>query len=105
MTGSSPPVRPVVLLVAARLDLPLSRVLGPERTERLARARFAAVWVARTALGASWRRIGAQLGRRDHSTVIHAYRRAEVLRGADAGFLDLTDRLLAAVQDREPADA
>lgn len=61
------------------------------------RVRFAAVWLARTALSASWRAIGRQLGRRDHSTIIHAFTRAEALRGADSGFRATTDRLLAAL--------
>lgn len=83
--------------VAADQQVDRAALVGPARSARLVRVRFATVWLARTALSASWRAIGRQLGRRDHSTIIHAYARAEALRGADGDFRATTDRLLVAL--------
>jgi chromosomal replication initiation ATPase DnaA len=89
----------MVRWTAADLGLKVEAVLGAARTAELARARFAIAWGARHAIGRSFPQIARAL-RRDHSTAISAFRRAEVLRANSAPFRDLTDRMLHVFGDR-----
>jgi chromosomal replication initiator protein len=95
--AASAPIDGLLDRVAADQRVDRAALVGPGRSASVVRTRFAAVWLARTALSASWRAIGRQLGRRDHSTIIHAFARAEALRGTDSGFRATTDRLLVAL--------
>lgn len=76
-------------------------ILGPTRSGRACRARFAIAWVAREAFGLSTPAIGRALGDRDHSTVLNAQRRCEEIREQDEDYRELTDRLLALVIPKE----
>ena len=78
--------------VIARVDADL--ILGRVRTAEVSRVRFAVAWAARTALPHySLPMIARSLGGRDHTTILHAVRRAESLRASDSYFRSLTDRL------------
>lgn len=85
-------------------------LLGPTRSARASRARFAVAWVAHNAFGLSSTVIGRALGDRDHSTVLSSLRRAVEMRDEDEEYRELTDRLLALVtpkraQEEEAEDA
>lgn len=77
-------------------------ILGPSRSARLCRARFAIAWVAHQAFGLSSVVIGRALGDRDHSTVLSAIRRAEEWRAGDEDYRQITDRLLALISPKRP---
>ena len=76
----------------------IPRLKGGERSKRIATARFAIMWTLREYSGLSLPQIGRALGDRDHTTVMHACRRARVLRESDAEFLALCDRLAGVVR-------
>lgn len=91
---TAPAVAAIVAEVAEAFGVTVPALL--ER-DRVLRARFAAVWVARQATGASFAGLGRALGERDHSTTLHAHRRAEALRASDVPFRQLTDQLLRGI--------
>lgn len=51
--------------------------MSQDKTADVCGARFAAMWLARTNLGFSYRQIGYYFGRRDHSSAHNAVERAE----------------------------
>ena len=55
-------------------------IVGPHRYRELVEARSALFWVARHRLCADYAETGRRIGGRDHSTVLHAVRRAEELK-------------------------
>ena len=74
-----------------------ARLRGGERSKRIAITRFAIIWTLREYSGMSLPEIGKTLGGRDHTTVMHACRRARALRETDPEFLALCDRLAGVV--------
>lgn len=77
-----------------RVDL-----LGADRSASLFRARAAVCWLARELTPASLPQIGAILGGRDHSSILHACRRAADMRDRDPAFRRLTNRLVRHFRD------
>jgi chromosomal replication initiation ATPase DnaA len=67
-------------------------LMGPSREGPIVRARHALVWIARNRLGASYPNIGRYLAR-DHTTILHGARRAEILRAADPAFAAIVARV------------
>lgn len=98
---TEPPVlAPIAAIIADAADafgVTADAVLA---RDRVLRARFAAVWVAREATNTSFSHLGRQMGGRDHTTAMHAWRRAEVLRASDEAFRRSTDLLLADARRR-----
>lgn len=77
-----------------RIDL-----VSADRSASLFRARAAVCWLARHLTSASLPQIGAMLGGRDHTSVLHAYRRSLEMRERDPAFRRLTDALLRHFRD------
>lgn len=90
-------LRAVLEAGAAMSGVAVHRLVGPERTDRVAHVRFAIAWAVRRRYRVSYPTIAALLGRDDHTTAGHAVRRAEAMRTSDAAFRALTDALLAGV--------
>lgn len=65
--------------------IPQSEICGPAKDLECCYARYAVIRVARDA-GRSWTQIGRALGRRDHSTIISGYRRAQEIERDDDDF-------------------
>ena len=59
-------------------------LISPGRARVLARPRQAAMWLAKQLTTRSLPDIGRRFGGRDHTTVLHAVRRIDELRAADA---------------------
>lgn len=60
---------------------------GPSRERRIAYARFAVAWALRKHdPSRSFAAIGAMLGGRNHTTILHAIERAEALARDDADY-------------------
>lgn len=76
-------MRDVLDAVAAEFEVPAAEIRGRRKTQRVAWARQAAMWMMRERLGVSFPRIG-QLLRRDHSTVQHGVRAMAARIAADA---------------------
>lgn len=77
--GKVPPLAPIVALVADVTGIPVDHIKGPSRKLNVAKARMIAAFIGRRFTGRSTPQIGKALGNRDHTTVLHAIRRAESL--------------------------
>ncbi|TCP27677.1 chromosomal replication initiator protein DnaA [Rhodovulum adriaticum] len=83
--------------VSAHYNMRLSDMIGPKRHRTIARPRQIAMYLSKQLTSRSLPEIGRQFGGRDHTTVIHAVKRIEALRGSDpqiAEDLDLLRRML-----------
>ena len=79
-----PPSVPVILeIVAGFHDLAVDDLLGRSRSRRIALPRQIAMYILREEAGLSFPQIGAEMGGRDHSTVMHAHRKINDLIAED----------------------
>ena len=72
----------------------VEQIIGPQRHSELVHVRFAVCAVAHTH-GYSYPRIGVRLGNRDHTTIIHAVKKAAQIRKTDPEFNELLSTLAA----------
>lgn len=75
--------RAVISLVAKEFDIQESDIRGTSRTKQVVLARQVAMYLMRTVLHLSLKQIGAFLGGKDHTTVIHAIEKLDRLRVTD----------------------
>lgn len=73
-----PRVLPIAKEEAARAGYTLEELIADDRTKRVTLVRQYAMWRAREETGRSWWEI-ARVFQRDHTTVIHAYRKIEAM--------------------------
>ena len=84
--------------VAEHFGIRLADMHSARRARAVARPRQVAMYLAKQLTARSLPEIGRKFGGRDHSTVSHAVRRVEELRGGDPGFdqdVDLLRRMLS----------
>lgn len=74
---SKPTDTAIVKAVAKHFRVTVRELTGASRRQSVVQARAACVYLIRTLLEPSFQRIGLLLGDRDHTTVLHAFRRAE----------------------------
>lgn len=92
-----PPSVPVILeIVAGFYDLAVDDLLGRSRSRRIALPRQIAMYILREEAGLSFPQIGAELGGRDHSTVMHAHQKIADLTIQD----DSMRRAIMAIKQR-----
>ncbi|MEZ5892555.1 MAG: DnaA/Hda family protein [Parvularculaceae bacterium] len=82
---------------AEAFGLAAADITGRSQPQRIARARHAVVWCAREVLKESFPRIGKAL-KRDHTTVMSSYRRAQALMERDKAFQDGVKRIREAIE-------
>lgn len=82
-TGT-PSISAIVRLVARHFRLRSADLLGPSRRQTTVHARGVAIYLTRTLLDLSFEEIGRHFGRRDHSTVLHAYHKVAEALAANA---------------------
>ncbi|WP_093968469.1 chromosomal replication initiator protein DnaA [Actibacterium lipolyticum] len=85
--------------VGEHFNVRLSDLIGPKRTRTIARPRQIAMYLAKQMTSRSLPEIGRRFGGRDHTTVMHAVKRIDELRGLDnqiAEDLELLRRMLEA---------
>ena len=83
---AEPPVRSIAEIKAAacvQFGISTEELVSPARTARLAWPRQVAMYLARELTDESLPSIGRQFGGRDHTTVLHAWRRTEELMSAN----------------------
>lgn len=85
----------IIHTVSAIFDVPVDDMKSKSRAMDLARARFAAAYILRSERKLSYPIIGRLLGRRDHSTIMHACVRAAELNLSDPEFADMLSRASA----------
>lgn len=83
---------------AEAFGLQLQDMTCRSQPQRIVRARHAFVWCAREILKESFPRIGKAL-KRDHTTVMSSYRRAQALMERDKAFQDGVKRIREALED------
>lgn len=94
-----PSIRDIISRVCFEMGVPTGVILSDQRGRHVSRARFAISWLARRVTQKTLPIIGEVLGGRDHSTIVHAVRRADELRAQDPAFRALTDRLISEFAD------
>lgn len=82
---------------AEAFGLKLEDMTGRAQPQRIVRARHAVVWCAREVLKESFPRIGKAM-KRDHTTVMSSYRRAQALIERDKAFQDGVKRIREAIE-------
>lgn len=89
-----PPVtaRDIIERAADLTGIPASDITGPRRHAAICRVRWA-VMAALRDKGLSLPQVGARLGRRDHTTIMHGLARAEAMARDDFGFRKLVREL------------
>jgi chromosomal replication initiator protein len=107
-SAAMPEITQVQEAVAARLDVPLERLLSPTRVAPVARARQLAMYLSRELTDLSLPEIASAFNRRDHTTVMHAIRKVEGRVLEDAALArtieQLTSDLVAPTIDRDRTD-
>jgi chromosomal replication initiator protein len=89
-----PPTLPsIARATAAHFDVPLSDLRSTSRTKAIVAARGMAIYLARTLAGASLVELGRYFGGRDHTTILHSYRKTQLLMDGDQPTVVAADRL------------
>jgi hypothetical protein len=81
----SPTIPQIISAVADQFEVTAARIKGPCRKSISTRPRFAVCALAKKS-GWSQSQIGKRLGGRDHTSIMHAQRRADEIRGKDYDF-------------------
>ncbi|MEM8864777.1 MAG: helix-turn-helix domain-containing protein, partial [Planctomycetota bacterium] len=74
---SSPPLREILRVVARYHQVPLRVLTSASRKQGVVAARAVAIFLARQLTPLSYAEIGQMLGGRDHTTIMHNYRRID----------------------------
>lgn len=90
-------IEDVIAAGAEAFSLATDDITGRSQPQRIARARHAVVWCAREVLKESFPRIGKAL-KRDHTTVMSSYRRAQALLERDKAFQNAVNRIREAIE-------
>lgn len=75
--ATSPPLRDILRVVARYHQIPLRVLTSASRKQGVVAARAVAIYLARELTPLSYAQIGQSLGGRDHTTVMHSYRRID----------------------------
>jgi chromosomal replication initiator protein len=78
-----PTMREIVAAVARRQSVPQAQLKSGSRRQSAVLARGLVVWLARELADASYEEIGRALGGRDHTTIMHSYRKIDEERTRD----------------------
>jgi chromosomal replication initiator protein len=84
LSGTHLSVPEIAKVVARRLRVKLSDMRGSTRHANIVRARGLAILLSRNLTSASLQQIGHYFGDRDHSTILHAFRKTNRLLSSDA---------------------
>jgi len=79
--------------VAEHFNIRMTDMHSARRARAIARPRQVAMYLAKQLTARSLPEIGRKFGGRDHTTVMHAVRKVEELRGSDAAFCEDVDLL------------
>jgi chromosomal replication initiator protein len=85
-------------VVCEHFSLSHEELVGERRNRDVARPRQIAMYLARVLLGAPSTHVGQRFGGRDHSTVLHAYKKIDELLREDQEVYDLVEQLTATLR-------
>ena len=81
--SQQPELRDIAITVGKCLNIRISDMKSSSRRRYVVRARGIAVYLCRTLTNKSYSEIGHYFGRRDHSTMMHAFKKMEVSLSTD----------------------
>jgi chromosomal replication initiator protein len=93
-----PQLREIVAAVARHFRIPQKQLKSQSRRQSIVTARAVAIYLARELAGASYEQIGRALGGRDHTTIIHNYRKIERERFQDPVVREAIEELTRAIR-------
>jgi chromosomal replication initiator protein len=94
-----PPLREIVAAVARHFGLSQKQLKSQSRRQSIVAARAVAIYLAREFAGVSYEQIGRALGGRDHTTIIHNYRKIERDRTHDPAVQEAIEVLTRAIRN------
>lgn len=83
---SRPTVPQILDLVSKHFNIPVEDIRGESRKAPIVNARHVAVFLTREVTGDSWKHIGGQFGKRDHTSMMHAYQKVSEMIAHDREF-------------------
>jgi chromosomal replication initiator protein len=98
-------VSDIALATARHFALRLSDLRSPSRRQAVVKARGVAIFLARRLTGRSLEEIGRYFGGRDHTTVLHGYRKTEESQGADLAIQQAIIQIEELLSSRQTAPA
>jgi len=88
-----PQIRQIAIQTARYFSLRLADVRGPSRRRNVVTARSVAMYLARSLNGANYQEIGQEFGGRDHTTVMHSYRKIKQMLKSDPAIQKAVEHL------------
>jgi chromosomal replication initiator protein len=95
-----PQLREIIAAVSRHFRLPQKQLKSQSRRQSIVAARAVAIYLARELSGASYEQIGRALGGRDHTTIIHNYRKIERERSHDPSIQEAIEELTRILHTR-----
>lgn len=95
----APSVAMIIGVVADDYGMTLKQMLGMQRGAAVVRARQVAMWLSRRLTELSFPQIARQFADRDHTTIMHACSRIDVLMMEDADLAERIIRLMSAFSE------
>jgi chromosomal replication initiator protein len=95
-----PPLHEIIAAVARHFGLAQKLIKSQSRRQSIVTARAVAIYLSRELAGASYEQIGRALGGRDHTTIIHNYRKIERERTQDSAVQEAIDVLIRTIRNR-----
>jgi chromosomal replication initiator protein len=90
----------IIRRVARHFQFSAAQLTGSSRRHSLVRARGVAIYLMRELTGLSLQQIGHCLGNRDHTTILHAYRKTESLIQCDPDIQVAVTEVMASVKGK-----
>jgi chromosomal replication initiator protein len=95
-------IREIQAATCREFGLSPDELLSPARTARIAWPRQVAMYLARELTGESLPAIGRQFGGRDHTTVLHAWRRTTARIASDEASREAVEKLCRTLDSPDP---
>jgi chromosomal replication initiator protein len=92
-TARRPALSEIIAIVAKYYSLPQKLLKSSSRKHAVVQGRATAIYLARQLTGASYDQIGRALGGRDHTTIMHSYKKIERERQRDVATQEALDDL------------
>jgi chromosomal replication initiator protein len=95
-----PQLREIIAAVSRHFRLPQKQLKSQSRRQSIVTARAVAIYLARSLAGVSYEQIGRALGGRDHTTIIHNYRKIERERFQDPDIQEAIEELTRIIRNQ-----
>ena len=93
----------IIDYVADFYDVNIDKILSHRRKKELVKARQTIIYIAREKLKKSYPSIGRKLGSRDHTTILHAYKRTKWFLANNVNFRKDIDTILDLIEKDDEA--